>query len=87
MAQYDLVLIQNTATPGIEYTERTIHLNKGDILTADASHVPAVLPAGTDDYVLTAHADVGNGTGLEWKALASGIPRIRIQVQQETPLP
>jgi hypothetical protein len=72
LAQYDLLLTQNVSAAGTEWSEKLVHLNKGDILTADTNHVPVVLPAGTDTYILSAHADHANGTGLEWIAQAAG---------------
>lgn len=72
LAQYDIVVTQNIAPSGVEFSEKQIHLDKGSLLTADANHVPVVLPAGTDGYMLTAHADHANGTGLEWVAVTGG---------------
>jgi hypothetical protein len=72
MAQYDLLLTQNVAAAGTEFSEKYVHLNKGELLTADTNHVPTVLAAGTDTYILTAHADVANGTGLEWVIQSAG---------------
>jgi len=65
MAQYDLVLIQNTATPGVDFEEKIVNLNKGDLLSAIATtKVPTVLAAGTDGYILV--RDDNEVTGLKW---------------------
>lgn len=70
MAQYDLHLIQNTHVSGVEFTERLINIAKGGILTANASQVPTVLPAGTDGYQLV--RDDNEATGLKWVAISGG---------------
>jgi hypothetical protein len=67
MAQYDLLLTQNVAAAGIEFSEKYVLLNKGSILTADgATKVPFVLAAGTDGMVLKANSAVAGG--MEWVA-------------------
>ena len=63
MAQYDLLLTQNVAPSGIEFSEKYVNLPKGSILTAVADNTPTALPAGTDGYVLT--ADNAEPTGLK----------------------
>ena len=63
MAQFDLHLYQNVHATGIEFTERLVNIAKGGILSADASGVPTVLPAGTNGYQLV--ADSSAATGLK----------------------
>ena len=70
MAQYDLVLIQNTHASGIEYTERIINLAKGGLLSSNASGVPTVLPVGADTYHLV--ADSTTETGMKWAPVDLG---------------
>lgn len=70
MAQYDLHLYQNVHATGIEFTERTVLLNKGALLSANASAVPTVLAGGTDGYMLV--RDDAETTGLKWVAIAAG---------------
>jgi hypothetical protein len=70
MAQYDLLLIQNVHATLTEFTERAVHLSKGDILSADTSHVPTVLAAGTDGYMLV-RSDAAT-TGLAWQVISGG---------------
>lgn len=71
MAQYDLLIIQNTAAAGIDYEEKTINMGKGDLLSAIATtKVPTVLAAGTNGYILS--RDDAEVTGLKWIAQAGG---------------
>lgn len=70
MAQWDLVLSQNVAPSGVDFTERYVNLAKGTLLTGNASGVPTVLAAGTNTYVLTANS--ATATGLEWIAQSGG---------------
>ena len=70
MAQYDLLLIQNVHATLTEFTERIVHLSKGDLLSADTSHVPTVLAAGTDGYMLV-RSDAA-ATGLAWQVISAG---------------
>lgn len=70
MAQYDILLIQNTHAAGTEYTERLVNIAKGGLLSANASGVPTVLPAGTDGYMLV--RDDAQTTGLKWQAISAG---------------
>ena len=46
---------------------------KGDIISASGSGVPAVLPVGTNGYMLV--ADSGETTGLKWVAQSAGESR------------
>lgn len=70
MAQYDLLLTQNTAAAGVEYSEKFVNIAKGGILSADASGVPTVLAAGTDGYMLV--RDNAATSGLKWQAITGG---------------
>lgn len=70
MSQFDLLLIQNTAAAGTEFSEKTVNIAKGGILSADASGVPTVLAAGTDGYMLV--RDNAETTGLKWQAISAG---------------
>lgn len=73
MTQYDILIMQNTAGAGVEFSEKVIHLNKGDLLTSIADHTPTVLAhPGVDDCMLVSHGDIANGTGLEWRAISAG---------------
>jgi hypothetical protein len=67
MAQYDLILTQNTAPTGTEYSEKFVNLAKGSLLSAIAGGVPAAYPVGTDAQVLS--ADSLSVTGLKWITL------------------
>ncbi len=70
MAQYDLILIQNTHATGVELTERwTTPIAKGMLISADASSVPTILAAGTNGYHLV--RDDNATTGLKWEAMPS----------------
>lgn len=70
MAQYDLLLTQNTSSSGIEFSEKYVNIAKGGILSADVNGVPTVLAAGTDGYQLV--RDANETTGLKWAAIAAG---------------
>lgn len=70
MAQYDILLVQNTTASGVEFSEKTINIAKGGLLSADASQTPTVLAAGTNGYHLV--RDDGETTGLKWVAIESG---------------
>jgi hypothetical protein len=70
LVQYDVVLTQNVAAAGTEFSEKIIHLNKGSLLSADTNHVPTVLAVGTDTYILV--ADSNEATGLKWVAVSGG---------------
>jgi hypothetical protein len=70
MAQYDIRLEQNVHATLVEYSEKFIHLSKGDLLSADTSHVPTVLAAGTDGYYLK--RDDAETTGLKWVTAPGG---------------
>jgi len=70
MAQYDLLLQQNVHATLVEYSEKFVHLDKGALLSADTSHVPTVLAAGTDGYYLK--RDDAEVTGLKWVTAPGG---------------
>ena len=65
MAQYDLLLTQNVAAAGVEFSEKLINMGKGDLLTAIATtKVPTILTAGSDGYMLV--RDDNEAMGLKW---------------------
>jgi len=65
MAQFDLLLTQNVHATGVEFTECwTTPIAKGCLISSDINHVPKVLPAGTDLYMLV--RDNTTETGLKW---------------------
>jgi hypothetical protein len=66
MAQYDIILAQNVASSGVEYTERNVLIQKGGLLSADSGGSPAVLAAGTNTYMLV--LDSTATTGIKWQA-------------------
>lgn len=70
MAQYDLLLIQNVSSGGIEFSEKNVNIAKGGLLSADASGVPTVLAGGIDGYHLV--RDNAEATGLKWVAISAG---------------
>jgi len=70
MAQYDLLLTQNTAGAGTEYAEKYVNVAKGGLLSSDASGVPTVLAAGTNNYMLV--RDDAETTGLKWIVQSGG---------------
>lgn len=71
MAQYDLLLTQNVHATLVEYSEKFVNLNKGDLLSAIATtQVPTVLVGGTDGYMLV--RDDAETTGLKWVVIAAG---------------
>ena len=70
MAQYDLILIQNTHVSGTEFTEKLVNIAKGGLLSAATGGVPTVLVAGTNGYMLV--RDDAEVTGLKWIAVSAG---------------
>jgi len=64
MAQFDLLLTQNVASVGVEFTERYVNLPKGSLLSGANSGPPTVLAAGTNGYHL--ERDDAEVTGLKW---------------------
>jgi hypothetical protein len=70
MAQYDLILTQNVAAAGIEFSEKYINIAKGALLSAATDGTPTVLAAGTDGYMLV--RDNAETTGLKWVAISAG---------------
>lgn len=70
MAQYDIILTQNVHATLVEYSEKFVNIDKGDLLSANSSQVPTVLAAGTDGYMLV--RDDAETTGLKWQQIAAG---------------
>jgi len=70
MAQYDLILTQNTHATLTEFTERLVNIAKGGLLSAATGGVPTVLAAGTNGYQLV--RDDAEATGLKWVAISGG---------------
>ena len=66
MAQYDVLLVQNTHATLTEFTEKYINIGKGGLLTADSSKTPMVVAVGTDGQVLI--ADSASTGGFKWVA-------------------
>ena len=64
MAQYDLLLTQNTHASGVEFSEKYVNLAKGSLLSALTDGTPAVLAGGTNTYKLV--RDDAEVTGLKW---------------------
>jgi len=64
MAQYDLILTQNVHATEAEYSEKIVNIAKGDLLTANNVHVPTILSAGADGYILM--RDDTETIGLKW---------------------
>jgi hypothetical protein len=69
MAQYDLLLTQNTSGAGVEFSEKYVNIAQGGLLTADGSSVPTVLVAGTNGYFLK--RDDTQATHLIWASISS----------------
>lgn len=70
MAQYDLLLTQNVASSGVEFSEKYVNIAKAGLLSGDASGVPTVLAGGTNGYHLV--RDDNEATGLKWAAINAG---------------
>jgi len=70
MAQFDVLLTQNVAAAGIEFSEKNVNIAKGGLLSAIADGTPTVLAAGTDGYQLV--RDDAEVTGLKWVAISGG---------------
>ena len=70
MAQFDLLLTQNVAAAGVEFSEKYANLAKGGLLSAAADGSPTVLPAGTTGYQLV--RDDAEVTGLKWVPVSGG---------------
>jgi len=64
MVQWDLLLTQNVAGAGIEFSEKYVNIAKGGLLGAIADGTPTVLAGGTDGYMLV--RDDAEVTGLKW---------------------
>ena len=69
MAQFDLLLTQNVAPTGLEFSEKYINISKGGLLTADSAKTPTVLPVGTNGQYLV--ADSATTPGIKWADLPS----------------
>ena len=72
MAQYDLLLIQNTHVSGTEFSEKKINLGTGGLLTQIADGTPTVLPAGTNGYMLVRDDTATTTGGLKWVVISAG---------------
>lgn len=70
MAQFDLLLTQNVAAAGTEFSEKYINIGKGGLLSGATDGTPTVLPAGTNGYQLI--RDDASPTGLKWVAVTGG---------------
>jgi hypothetical protein len=69
MAQFDLLLTQNVAPTGVEFSEKYVNIAKGGLLSAAAGGVPTVLAPGSNGkYLVT---DSAEATGLKWADLPS----------------
>lgn len=69
MAQYDLLLVQNTHATLLEFTERLVAGTRGGLITFGASSIPTTLAPGNSGYVLKS---AGTGADLYWDLLAGG---------------
>ena len=69
MAQFDLLLTQNVAPTGIEFSEKYINIPKGGLLTADSAKTPIVLAPGTNGQYLV--CDSTQTPGIKWADLPS----------------
>jgi len=69
MAQYDLLLLQNIASSGTDFAEKLLTLNKGVLITANASREPVLLPVGTDGQALV--ADAAEASGLKFATIST----------------
>jgi len=70
MAQFDLMIIQNVAPAGTEFTEKYVNVPKGALISGDAAGAPLVLAPGTNGYQLV--RDDAELTGLKWVAVSGG---------------
>src|SRR5574343_58955 len=72
MPQHDLLLTQNVAEAGVEFTERYVNIPKGALLTGRdvATGAPLVLAPGTNGHQLV--RDDAELTGLKWQAIDAG---------------
>ena len=78
MSEFSILLPQNIASSGLSFTERTVLLNKGDLLTVDSSHVPTTLPIGSNYYLL--QADTSQASGLNWVSISSIISSTDVMI-------
>jgi hypothetical protein len=70
MAQFDLMIVQNVAPAGTEFTERYVNVPKGALISGAADGLPLVLQAGTNGFQLV--RDDAELTGLKWVAVSGG---------------
>ena len=70
MAQFDLMIVQNVAPSGVEFTEKYVNVPKGALISGDAAGAPLVLAPGTNGYQLV--RDDAELTGLKWVAVTGG---------------
>jgi hypothetical protein len=70
MAQFDLMIVQNVAPSGVEFTERYVNVPKGALISGAADGSPLVLQPGTNGYQLV--RDDAELTGLKWVAVSGG---------------
>ena len=70
MAQFDLMIIQNVAAAGNEFTERYVNVPKGALISGNAAGAPLVLAPGTNGFQLV--RDDVEATGLKWVAVSGG---------------
>lgn len=64
MPQYDLLLTQNVHASLTEFSEKTVNISKGGLLSALTDKTPAVLAPGINGYMLV--RDDAEVTGLKW---------------------
>ena len=68
-ARYDLILVENTASSGVDFEEKNVTITRGGLLTAtaDANRTPRWLAAGSEGQRLTVDAS----GDLVWSAATS----------------
>jgi hypothetical protein len=67
MAQYELILKQNSSVAATVWDEKKVVIAKGGLLSVDSSYVPTALAVGANNKLLT--ADSAATTGLAWTSL------------------
>jgi len=67
MAQYDLILTQNVSLAGTEFSEKTINLTQGSLLTSNGARdiVPLASPGGAEGAYFLSVDDIAP-SGLAW---------------------